>query len=71
MENLYSSGAPHIHFLPSPVTIVLVVWSANDDGSALTSKASPKVNLLTDDTYRWNCTTVIVSSFRHIEQGVL
>ena len=34
--------------------ILLVVWSANGDGSsALTSKASS--NLLNDDTYRCAC----------------
>ena len=33
--------------------ILLVVWSANGDGSALTSKASS--NLLNDDTYRFVC----------------
>ena len=49
---------------------LLVVWSANGDGSALTSKASSKVNLLNDDTYQWNCVTIIVSSFGQIEQGV-
>ena len=45
--------------------ILLVVWSANGNGSALTSNASYRVNLLNDDTYRW---TIIVSSFRQIEQ---
>ena len=52
-------------FFPSSATILLVVWSANGDGySALTS---PKVNLLSDDTYQWNWA---VSSFGQIEQGV-
>ena len=46
--------------------ILLVVWSVNGNGSALTSKASSRVNFLNDDTYKW---TVIVSSFRQIEQG--
>ena len=46
--------------------ILLVVWPANGDGSALTSKASFKVNLLNDDTLQMNlcdrnCATVIVS----------
>ena len=54
-------------FFPSSATILLVLWSANDDGSALTSKASSKVNLpktiFTD-------AIVIVSSFRQMEQGV-
>ena len=31
--------------------IVLVVWFANGDGSALTSKASSKVSLLNDKRY--------------------
>ena len=47
--------------------ILLVVWSANSGGSALTFKASSKVNLLNDDIYRWNYATVIVSSFGQIE----
>ena len=34
--------------------ILLVLWSANGDCSALTSK----VNLLNGDTYRWGCATV-------------
>ena len=61
MANLFSSGAPHIQFSPSSAIILLVDWSANGDGSAL-SKASSKVNLLNDGTYRWNCVTVIMSS---------
>ena len=44
--HLFSSGAPHIHFLLSSATIMLVVWSANYDDSVLISKASSKVNLL-------------------------
>ena len=54
MANILSSRAPHIHFYPSSATILLVVWSANSDGSALTSMASSKVNLLNDDTYQWD-----------------
>ena len=69
MVNLFSSEAPHTLFFPSSAMILLVVWSAKGDDSALTSKASSKVNLLNDDTYRWNCVTVIVSSFGRIEQG--
>ena len=46
MTNIFSSGAPHIHFFPSSATILLIVWSANGNGSALTSKANSKVNLL-------------------------
>ena len=33
-------------------------------------KANSKVNLLNDDTYRWDCETVIItSSSGQIEQG--
>ena len=49
------------NFFPTSATILLVVWSANSDGSALTSKASSKVNLLSDNTYRWDCATALVS----------
>ena len=50
MVNLFSSESPHISFFPSSGTILLVVWSANGDGSALTSEANSKVNLLNDNT---------------------
>ena len=71
MANLFSSGAPHIQLFPSFATILLVVWyaKASGDCSALPSKAS-SVNLLNDDTYQWNCVTVIVSFFGQIEKGV-
>ena len=49
--------------------ILLVVWFENGDCSALTSKASSKVNFLNDYTHRWVCVTVIVLSFGQIEQG--
>ena len=39
--------------------ILLVVWSANGDGGALTSKASSKMTILTDAFVQ-----VIVSSIR-------
>ena len=42
--------------------ILLVVWYANGDGSALSSKACS--NLLNDDTYRCVCAGIIVSSIR-------
>ena len=45
---------------------MLVVWSANGDGSAM---ASSKVNL-NDDTYQQVCATVNVSPFRQKEQGI-
>ena len=74
---LHANGKPllkwsssHSHYSPSSIMFLLVVWSVNGDGSALTSKANSKVNLLNDDTYRWVCATVIVSSFGRIDQGV-
>ena len=42
MANLFSNGVPHFHI---HATILLVVWSANSDGSA-TSKASLKVMMI-------------------------
>ena len=48
MENFFSSGASHYHILLISATILLVVWSANGSGSALSSYASSKVNLLND-----------------------
>ena len=65
MANLLQSGAPHIHILSQSATILLV-WSAKGNGSALTSKASSRVNLVNDDTY---LLTIIVSSFRQIKQS--
>ena len=47
--------------------MLLVIWSANGDGSALTSKASS--NLLNDDTYRFICAGNCVIHPRQIEQG--
>ena len=67
MANLFSSGAPHIHFFPSSATIVLVVRSANGDATVVL--LLPRSILLNDDTYRWNCATLIVPSFGQIEQG--
>ena len=49
MANLLQSGAPYIHILSQSATNLLVVWSVNGDGSALTSKACSKVNLLNDE----------------------
>ena len=47
MENLFSIGAPHIHFFPSSATIVLVVWSAY-------VTCNSKLCLLTLNTFgRW------------------
>ena len=49
-------------------TILIVVWSANCDGSALTtSKASS--NLLNDDTYRCFCAGTLCHPSGQIEQG--
>ena len=39
-------------FFPSSAMILLVLWSADGNSSALTSKASSKVNSLNDDSYR-------------------
>ena len=70
-DSLLKRSSSHSH----SVTILLVVWSTNGDGSAPTSKASSKVNLLNDDTYLpmgWcdhRYMTVIVSSFGQIEEG--
>ena len=52
MASLFKSRAPHIHILSQSAIILLVVWSANGNSSAFTSKASSKVNLLNDDTYQ-------------------
>ena len=49
-------------FFPTSATIACV-WSASGD---VTPEASSNVNLLNDDT---DSATVIVSSFRKIEQG--
>ena len=67
MVNLLSSGTPHIHILPQFCNncACRLEWQWY---SALTSKASSKVHLVSDDTYRWNWATVIVSSFGQIEQ---
>ena len=48
-------------FFPSSAAILLVVWSANGDCSVL-PRPVPKVNLLNDDTYRWDSATVIVTN---------
>ena len=53
MANLFESEAPHIHIVSLFAMIVLVVWSANGDGHALTYKASS--NSLNEDTYRSIC----------------
>ena len=41
------------HILSQFAIILFVVWSANDDGSALTSEASS--NILNDDAYLCIC----------------
>ena len=56
-ERLLKWSSSHSHSSQS-ATILLVVWFANGNDSAFTSK----VNTLNDDTYRWDCATVIVSS---------
>ena len=50
----HSNGEPLLKRSSShslPTTILLVVLSANGNGSAVTSKATSKVNLLNDDIY--------------------
>ena len=39
-----------MHILSQSAMILFVVWSANGNGSAITSKASSNGNLLNDDT---------------------
>ena len=53
--------------------ILLVVWSANADGSALYFQGKFQGQFYkNDDTYRsWDRATIIVSSFGQIEQGAL
>ena len=63
MANLFSSGA--LQFFPSSAVIHHVVWCANGDCSA-----GSKDNLLNDDTYRCDSATIIMPSFRQLEQGV-
>ena len=56
--------------------ILLVVWSANGDGSALTSKASSKVNLLNDKRYlplslcNRNC-VILEQGVHHIRKSLI
>ena len=64
-EPLLKRSSSYIHILSKFATILLVVWSANGDCSALTSKASS--NLLNDDTYVTDAfVRVIVSSIRRV-----
>ena len=62
MANLFLSGA--LQFFPSSAVILLVVWCGNSDCSD-----SSKVNLLNDDTYRYDSVTIIMPSFGQLEQG--
>ena len=48
-EPLLKQRAPHNLILSQSITILLVVWSANGNGTALTHKARSKVYLLNDD----------------------
>ena len=54
-----NSGAADIHFFP--VLHSTIVWSANGDAPF---QGKFQVNLLNDDTFRWNCVT---SSYGLIE----
>ena len=53
-ETLLKQSSSHSNSSPVLQTILLVVLSANGDGSVLTSMASSKINLLSDDTYGWD-----------------
>ena len=64
MASLFSSGA--LQFFPSSAVVLLVVWSANGDGSG-----SSKVNLPSNNPYGCDSATIIMSSFGQIEQGVI
>ena len=48
MKVLKLEHAKLIHIVSQSATILMVVWFANGNGSALTSKTSSKVNLLHD-----------------------
>ena len=63
---LHTEMCAHVNSIFVRVTsfqfcIVLVVWSANSDAPFL---GKFQVNLLNDNTYRWNCAT---SSYGQIE----
>ena len=66
MATLFQIGAPHIHILSQSTTILLVVRSAKNNGSTLTSKASYKINLLNDDLLMSLC----VSSLKSAVNGI-
>ena len=68
VANLFYSRTPHIYGLPLSATILLVVWSAKGDDSALTSKASSKVNLLNYDTYD-GLVLVLEVAFLSLQRG--
>ena len=59
-EPLLKRSFSHSYSSPSSAMILRVVWSTNSDSILVlftvftTSKASSKVNLLSDDTYQWN-----------------
>ena len=59
------ANLPHITFFSSSATILLVVRSANGDGSVLATKTSSKVNLLNYDTFRWNCVILLTNRARY------
>ena len=65
-EPLVKLSFSHSHSFLSPQRFCLLSWSTNDDGSALTSKASlvPRSILQNDDAYRCDCVTVIVVILR-------
>ena len=49
ITRVINSGAPDIHFCQF---CILLVWSANGNAPF---QGKFQVNLLNDDTYRWNC----------------
>ena len=61
-EPLLKRSSSHSLLLSSAT--ILLVWSANGDAQF---QGKFQINLLNDDTYRWNCA---MSSYRQIEQGV-
>ena len=57
-------------FLPSPLQFCFSVLQTAMAVLSLSRLVSSMINLLNDDIYRRVCVTIIVSSFREIEQGV-
>ena len=60
-EPLLKQKSSHSHSSPVPFCLL--------SGLPTATVVLLMVNLLNDDTYRWDCVTTIVSSFGQIEQG--